>query len=56
MSRYLGAALALAVASCASTSRVPEGLRYRRIVLSPEAVPQPLLEGPPQTAGMRDVG
>jgi quercetin dioxygenase-like cupin family protein len=31
----------------------PANLHYQRIVLSPLAVEQPLLEGPPQTAGMR---
>ena len=34
------------------TPTVPVNLHYQRIVLSPYSVEQPLLEGPPQTAGM----
>lgn len=36
-----------------ATAGVPTGLKPQRIVLSAEPVEQPLLTGPPQTAGMR---
>jgi mannose-6-phosphate isomerase-like protein (cupin superfamily) len=46
--------LAFAVAACATNPARPSAsLHYQRIVLSSEPVEQPLLEGPPQTAGMR---
>lgn len=37
---------------CASTAQRPQ-LHYRQITLAPESVEQPLLDGPPHTAGMR---
>jgi mannose-6-phosphate isomerase-like protein (cupin superfamily) len=37
----------------AGTQTAPAKLHYQRIVLSAEPVEQPLLTGPPQTAGMR---
>jgi mannose-6-phosphate isomerase-like protein (cupin superfamily) len=49
----LGAAL-LSLGACATaTPEARRELRYQRIVLSPDPVEQPLLTGPPQTAGMR---
>jgi mannose-6-phosphate isomerase-like protein (cupin superfamily) len=43
---------ALFLVGCASTAQRPP-LHYRQITLTPESVEQPLLDGPPQTAGMR---
>jgi len=47
-------AVLLSLGAC-SGARPPAAatLHYQRIVLSPEPVEQPLLTGPPQTAGMR---
>jgi mannose-6-phosphate isomerase-like protein (cupin superfamily) len=44
----------LSVCACATaTPRARTDLRYQRIALSSDPVEQPLLSGPPQTAGMR---
>ena len=53
--RRLEPLIALSVVGCAIAPAAPArvGLHYQRIVLSPEAVEQPLLQGPPQTAGLR---
>ena len=45
--------ITLALGACASTSTQSGGPHYQRIVLSPDSVEQPLLNGPPQTGGMR---
>ncbi len=50
--------VALCVALCGGACATPRqavtaDLHYQRMVLSPEPVEQPLLTGPPQTAGMR---
>jgi mannose-6-phosphate isomerase-like protein (cupin superfamily) len=50
--KFVGICAALAGGACANPQ--PEtSLHYQRIVLSPDPVEQPLLTGPPQTAGMR---
>jgi mannose-6-phosphate isomerase-like protein (cupin superfamily) len=44
----------LSLGACtAARTAAPVRPSYRRIVLSPDPVEQPLLSGPPQTAGMR---
>ncbi len=50
----IACAACAASGGCGTTQRTASpDLRYRRIALSPEPVEQPLLTGPPQTAGMR---
>ena len=47
-------AIVVFLSACATaTSGTPSDLHYRRITLSPDSVEQALLNGPPQTAGMR---
>jgi mannose-6-phosphate isomerase-like protein (cupin superfamily) len=44
--------IALLLGACVPKT-LPSSLHYRHIVLSAEPVEQPLLAGPPETAGMR---
>jgi mannose-6-phosphate isomerase-like protein (cupin superfamily) len=43
----------LSLGACATAPRAEVDMHYKRIALSPAPVEQPLLTGPPQTAGMR---
>ena len=50
--RAVIAALALFASACAGAPTAPAGLHYVKVALSPTAIEQVLLTGPPQTAGM----
>ena len=45
--------IAIDLIGCAPVRKVPQNLHHFRVVLDPAPVTQMLLDGPPQTAGMR---